>query len=244
MRTNFTLAVILSIAVSLIGCSFNPLTKQKATVPSPSDEAYLLAQWLTGELHTAQPLANQITSDLKIIRSEFEDAVPASSIRFVPLHTVGELRIGFTEEGWINYNAGNYIYWDSLNTAWQVDKITSSGNDLFKSVTLEFKGLTNVDSLISYYTALPDLEFVEGNYLCCDWPIMLAVQSEDGLHYFFRNAWGDCLAGCINSEIHYFTIENSHARYRGSYLNDWENPTEPPAWYEMAVSVLAQYRQY
>ena len=52
-------------------------------------------------------------------------------------------------------------------------------------------------------------------------PDVAAAKVRDTWHFVFRNAWGDCPAGCIHSELSFFTVADSEA--------ERINPTEARA---------------
>jgi hypothetical protein len=55
----------------------------------------------------------------------------------------------------------------------------------------------------------------------------------DGIYYLFRDAWGDCLSGCIFEQFWFYKVEE----YVPSFIGHWdpqEDPEEPewwPEWY-------------
>jgi hypothetical protein len=206
-------------------------------------EAYLLAQWLANEMYAPTALAKKIESDLKIIRNQYSYTIEAVKIRFAPPHSLGTLLIGFTDEGWRQFKAGQYHAWDSLNRKYDLDSIDvpEHYSDELKMVSLIFRGLPNCNLLVDQYAGLAGLRSVGVAAWCCDWPLLLVCLDHDTLHYFFRNAWGDCPSGCIEQEFFYFTVEGSIAHYVGTYKHDWTNPPPRPDWMNMVDQAMQKY---
>ena len=62
--------------------------------------------------------------------------------------------------------------------------------------------------------------------------------------YFFRDAWGDCPAGCIISDIYYLTSKQGQFEYKGSWSNQDEPDPPRPVWmdtFEMARDTMAYW---
>ena len=69
-------------------------------------------------------------------------------------------------------------------------------------------------------------------------PIFFRGSLGDDLSYVFREAWGDCPAGCINSEYWYFQKQGGEFDLLGQF-----NPREgdPPLWWDDADQNLGFY---
>lgn len=203
------------------------------------DEATDLSAWWSGELYAPEDLRHEIATELRRIRLGYAKTVPNSQIRFRSVDATGQLLFGFSNAGWEMWKDGTYDAWDSLNIALNVDSIvvTTHYPEDFKYVVLFFNGRPNVSKLIELYSGLPETKYVEGNMFCCDWPILLMWRQDDIVHYFFRNAWGDCPSGCIYEDYYYFTVVDGEATYIGYYEHDWDRPMPRPDW--MAIADLA-----
>lgn len=210
------------------------------------DEATDLAVWWSGELYAPEDLKQEIATELRKIRLEFSKTIPQTNIRFHPVYMSGRLFIGFTDAGWEMWKEGGYNAWDSLNAVYGVDsiKVTTHYPDFFKYVSVFFPDRPNVERLIEAYRDLPETEYIQGDILCCDWPILLMWRDDEIAHYFFRNAWGDCPSGCIYEEYDYVAVISGEPIYIGHYLHDWDHPMPRPDWMNLADRASDKYWKY
>ena len=207
-------------------------------------QALLLAQWLADEMYPPLPLARELDRELDIIYRQWSDRIDIKGIPFFPPYELAMILVGFTEEGWQMFKDGEYHHWDALNEQFDLDTMTlwsGGAAEYFKNVELHFNGLPNANHLVDYYAGLPEVEYVEVNAYCCDWSILLVYQGDEGRHYFFRNAWGDCPSGCIEQEYYYIFVTGDVASYGGYYKFDWSNPQLRPDWMWMVDEALDRY---
>ena len=110
------------------------------------------------------------------------------------------------------------------------DKTTAilrTGNEKFDSLNrklgLKYLHLAGyMDTIVGYYENLGDARlasaryshidgviYAEPNSVIGDGPDLNLLKSDNGVwHIVARNAWGDCPAGCIYSELRYYTLSN------------------------------------
>ena len=105
------------------------------------------------------------------------------------------LRTGHTEFDALNERLG-------LSTV--VDMVPASG-----TVVLYFNEYLNVPAAAAAYAMLEGVQFSEPNAYLGDGSDLDAVKSEGRWHVVVRHAWGDCPAGCINEELHFFAVDGT-----------------------------------
>jgi hypothetical protein len=66
--------------------------------------------------------------------------------------------------------------------------------------------LVNVSAASQAYSKLEGVRNASPNDLCGDGPDIDALRDGDTWYVVFRDAWGDCLAGCWGEELLYFTV--------------------------------------
>lgn len=59
------------------------------------------------------------------------------------------------------------------------------------------------------YAELDEIEYADPNHVVGDGPDVDALQEGDTWYVVFRDAWGDCPAGCIHEELFFFTVAGS-----------------------------------
>ena len=93
-----------------------------------------------------------------------------------------------------------------------------------------------MDSVEVMYESLPSVGAVSHYGSIGDWPNFYPWRLPDGrLTLLFRDAWGDCLAGCIHSHFWYFRIDGDSIEYVGDYISDG-NHDKPDWWPEAKVA--------
>ena len=93
---------------------------------------------------------------------------------------------------------------EQLGLSVVVDMVPISG-----TVVLYFNEYLNVPAAAAAYAMLEGVEFAESNAYLGDGSDLDAVQSEGRWHVVVRRAWDDCPAGCINEELHFFTVDGA-----------------------------------
>jgi hypothetical protein len=88
---------------------------------------------------------------------------------------------------------------------------------------------------------LDGVRYAEPNGFVGDWSNVYPWRLDEGMSYLWRDAWGDCPAGCINSRFWYFRVTDAGIEYVGTF-DKWVDP-EPPWWGE-AKSAYFRYRNW
>jgi len=100
--------------------------------------------------------------------------------------------------------AGDYAEWDCLN-----EELGFEREHLWENTNwaeLASPGTYNSEMLVEPYLDLDGIEYVEPNYSSGDGGNICATAGEETWTYVFRNGWGDCPAGCIDSEYWHFSV--------------------------------------
>ena len=66
--------------------------------------------------------------------------------------------------------------------------------------------LVNADAATAAYSQVEGVQYAHLNGVGGDGPDIDALQNGDTWYVVFRDAWGDCPAGCMHSELMYFTV--------------------------------------
>jgi len=223
----------LMLAAVFCGCDSDPVTRSSGSTPPDLSvtpmadaEAEMAALWQSGEIVAPTVLYNRIGSDLAIIREQWGDSIAETAIQFQAWWQPSLIHMGFDSATYDSVMEGTYHAWDSLNELYRVTEVSS----VFPPhITVEFEGRLNPIRLVDIYKGLPGAYYVQSGGTVGDRSVMLPVRDKRTMKYFFRNAWGDCPAGCIYSEIFYFTVKDDSVDYVGSLLLDHPYP-EPTDW--------------
>jgi hypothetical protein len=204
--------------------------------PLPDWEAEELAMAISRELTAPRNLYNRIKKDLAMIRQEFEDEVPAVAIRFQPSWTSGSVVMKIDTTILLDSTSEAFRVFESLNSAFGFVTFRHEWDDWY---SLELDGRYNPVRLIDqFYHLVPGGIYYMGRapgYIF-DRPEMFLARDGSIFRYFFRNAWGDCPAGCLYERIHCFSVNGRRVTYHGSY-NRRESPPPPqPDWYSIYVA--------
>jgi hypothetical protein len=168
--------------------------------PKENEEAELAALCLSGELVASDSLYNQILSDLAAIRAAFGDTFEVV------------VRV-----------SGEYHAWDDLNKYYQITTIRTSLTPAYGAAVLYFHGRLHPYRLGGVYRGLPGVTYTEPNGLIGDSPNIYLRQTGRAITYLFRDAWGDCPSGCIDSEYWYFAVEDGQP----VFLDHWGSDRRP-----------------
>ena len=109
----------------------------------------------------------------------------------------------------ITLKTGN-VEFDALNA-----QLGLSAVQIFTSTKIAifyFNDSLNVPLASMRYSSIEDIEFAHPNNISGDGSD-LAVQKLKGVWYVvFRHAWGDCPAGCLNSEFYFFEVKGTETQ--------------------------------
>ncbi|UCF04737.1 MAG: hypothetical protein JSV33_12550 [bacterium] len=195
------------------------------------EEAELIALFLSGEITAPETLTVHILNDLRAIRYRYGNRhVPILTVPFVPPAPPSCFYITFDDTTTQKIEGGTYHAWDSLNATYGLNEVRPVfGGDF----NLYFDGRLNPWRLIEFYETLPGFVTAHVCPRIGDSPNIYPHRTLDCFYYLFRDAWGDCLSGCIFSEFWFYKVEE----YVPSFIGHWdpqEDPEEPewwPEWY-------------
>ena len=68
-----------------------------------------------------------------------------------------------------------------------------------------------MEAVLAYFM-IDGVDYARPEWAAGDSPDIDATKVRDTWHFVFRNAWGDCPAGCIHSELSFFTVADGEAR--------------------------------
>ena len=74
------------------------------------------------------------------------------------------------------------------------------------AVSLTLDERVNVEAAVRAYRVIDGVTYVEPDAALGDGPDIDAAKVQGTWHVVFRDAWGDCPAGCIHSELSFFTV--------------------------------------
>jgi hypothetical protein len=74
----------------------------------------------------------------------------------------------------------------------------------------------NVAAAAAAYSKLDGISYAEPDARLGDGPDLEAVRVNGEWYLVFRNAWGDCPAGCINEQLSFFVIAGGSVRQADS----------------------------
>ncbi len=224
-------------AISGIVAAYTPptLTLYDSDEQAEADRMALL---LGGQLRAPNGLASRIAADLRAVRSEYGEAIPPiRGIHYTEPWSHSVL-LGLTDTAYALYEKGSYHEWDSLNRQFggSVRRVGSEG----KLLAVAFNKDLHPRLVEEAYFKLPGVHWVGPNSLYGDNPQVYPRQNGDEMTYLFRDAWGDCPAGCIYSHYWYFVCDSRHVPMLvGDY--EWTaGDSERPAWWAEAGQNLTE----
>jgi hypothetical protein len=209
-----------------------------ADTPRGNAEAEMAALWFAGKLVAPQEDYDAILEDLAAIRSEYLDSIPKVAIEFFPPWEVTGLLAHFTHETWdkIRRHEPNVV--DSLGTVFHATTLDTIAIGPSLLAVIRFEGRLHPERLAEIYASFPEVLSAHPNSYCCDWSNVYPGMHDGHRTYLFRYGYGDCPAGCIDSDLWYFRRVNGQTRYVGSYL-----PGDPePHWWQEARVDYVRYR--
>jgi hypothetical protein len=248
---NIVRLVSIFLVLSSLTCCSYKLVSDEGISPSPksSREAELIALCLWEGLFPPDDFVERVQSDLAAIRSAYGGEIQAiNRITFVPPWVPGELLVGFDDATLKEVANGTYHgndnAWDKLNKQFEAEIDTSSLKLGGRSIKLHFKEKLHPCRLIEDFyrqAFLPGIKYIQPNYRYGDSPQIYARKTGDKISYLFRNAWGDCPAGCIESEYWYFIADDGvKPVYMGYFAPRKASPE--PEWWNEAKQNIELYR--
>jgi len=202
-------------------------------------ESELAALWLSGERVAPSDLYQTIKSDLSDIRTAYLDSISEVDTEFRPPWVPSQIIVGFTEEGVRKLRTGEFPEFDELNDLFHLTELDTKLTSTTPRAVLTFAGNQHPQRLSDPYGELDDIVYAEPNGYMGDWSNVYPWRLADGMSYLWRDAWGDCPAGCINSRFWYFRVTELGIEYVGTF--QYHVDPEPPWWSEAKVA-FDQYR--
>lgn len=246
MRAGILISVA-ALVVLLMSCSkgvdpepdplseFDELKQQIAHSPREDEEAELMALWLRGDVVAYDRDYDAVKNALARVRDQFADSVSQlTSIQFTYPYQEGTVGVILTESAIAQLRAGEYVEWDSLNTLFKVAEIDTSRMEASNQVELSFEGRLNPALLQIYYANLAGISSGFLGVRVGDYSNIYPWKLDNQYTFLLRQAWGDCMAGCLYSHFWYFRVAGSTAYLIGDFLVD-DNPDWPDWWDEAKV---------
>jgi hypothetical protein len=201
------------------------------------EEAEQIAAYLSDGIEVDRTVMKNVFFDLSLIRGAFGGSVKAINyIYFRPPCTGSGIILQCSEEMFEQVNRGRYSAWDELNARWGATHISLEQGP--KVIIVDFYGRYDLLKIAALYEELPGVETASCRLQIGDYPNIYVRETENGMLYLFRDAWGDCPSGCTHEEFYYFVCENDDAIYVGRW-NPEERST-PPDWWAEAVGTTAE----
>lgn len=189
-------------------------SKQVVLVPqheydSLGREAEEAAVWLSGEVTAPTDLKERMQLDLWLIRHQFGDSISATQVKFVTPWHASVVYCTVTDGVYLRIMSGVYHGWDSLNAIYHLDTVTGgyhwSGG---VEIALRFEGVQHSVRLAEIYRTLPDFQRAYAYTGPGDRASLIPWWVNGTLTYIFREAWGDCEAGCISANLEVFSVRD------------------------------------
>lgn len=240
LRIIIFMALIFSGCLILVSCGTGIDTTggiQPDPVPA-SAESNLAALWMSGDVRVPIILSQKISTDLNCIRETFGNEIPAVEIEYRFPVIPGELLIKVTEHTKTKIRNGTFAEFNALNIEYGVVIDTSKHSWQRGNLKLRFSNDLNPYRLDDLYASLDGIIYAEPNGLEGDGSCVYPWLVSERMTYLFRNAWGDCPAGCANSDFWYFRDTESGLVYVGEWLSG--NPET--SWWKEAKEGYERYR--
>ncbi len=197
--------------------------------PRPAEtEAQQLALLLSGETRPPPELSRQIQTDLSSIRSSYSKDIPmVAQRRFWTPWSTNRIVLGIEKDSLDAIKNGTYHDWDELNREYRATSLY-----IYKigPQVMSFDGNYHPSGLTQEYFKLPGVVFASAVSWPGDGPMIKPVRIGDQFTYLFRDAWGDCPAGCIEKEFWYFTFDDKQEPTLAGHWNPQNDPKEPDWW--------------
>lgn len=208
----------------------NPATVDTSATPRADADAEILALETSAEIVAPEALYQRISAELTGIRATVPGAAAAAVF---PCHAPDSILVFFNEQGFERVRTGTYTAWDDLNANLRVQRMEILPSLMPASpVRLHFEGRYNAKRLAQAYGALPDVEFASVNGFSGDGSDICLARRAQHHFYIFREAHGDCPAGCIRES---FTAVSVDGDGNVTPVGTWDGAGSAPDWFEEAV---------
>lgn len=192
---------------------------QDATLRDASALALRILQFedsdlLADGLHPDR-LEREIEDVLRLIRDRYPAMAEITArppVAGILLEIEGSLRDDIAE-GWTDPGTGavfptGHAEFDDLGA--RLGLQTAEFWPTLDIIVLHFAELANPRAAMAAYLAIAGVAYAEPDRLLTDGSD-IALSIRDGVwHVVMRKAWGDCPAGCIHEERHFFTVRNGN----------------------------------
>jgi len=239
MRT--AVRILSLLACFALACDDDPVADRPADsqpdVVAEDREADEAALWLSRELTSPPELYQTIHNDLVVIRGAYAGSVPKVSVKFRPLWVPSMIILSVDDDLKQQLLAGQPTSLDYLNGVMQAIEVDTSKLEMpgLGFLVISFAGRKHSQRLAELYRTVPGVTAADPNGWYGDGPQLYPWRSpEGGMSYLFRDAFGDCPAGCIYSIFYYFRRVNGQTEYVGSY--DRRVDAEPSWWAEAKIA--------
>jgi len=185
--------------------------------PRADPSLELLAIETTGSFTASQSVYERLEKDIAAARPILKEIRPSLAEITYRGHDDGKTLLfgADDDETFKQMVSGEYEAWQDLNDWYGVE----NKREIFRGLILSvrFKGIYNMKQLADIYSKLPGVKYAELDGMIGGGSTIKVKMDGDTWFYTFVENWGDCPAGCINSEEFYVTSTAPGAvRYTGS----------------------------
>jgi len=206
--------------------------------PLENYEAEAVAVHLSRELVAPMDLYYRVEQSLKEIRESFGDSISAVAIQYRLPWTLGRFVVKVDAILLQDSSSTTYRVFDSLN---QIYRMVETRHMFLNFHSVTFANRYNPVRLVEIYGAVPGFEIMEPSVYGGDGPDVYIRFSIQGADYFFRDAWGDCPAGCIHERVHYISEQLGAFDYHGFYPPDPPDTlAQVPDWVDLYQTLCQQ----
>lgn len=201
-----------------------------AATPRDDVPMELLALSMGSGVTASQSLYDRVRADVGLVRALLPDL---ANLVHRPRDTGQELLLTVDAPTLAAIESGTYHAWDCLNDYYGFESVRILSR-MFNMVVLRLKGNYDTSLLGTLYTALPGIESSSPNSYGGDGSTICGLADSGSTHhYFFVEAHGDCLAGCIYRDVRYLTTRSAGAipQFRGRWSNESGDPE--PEWFDL-----------
>ncbi|MBN1886049.1 MAG: hypothetical protein JW876_11075 [Candidatus Krumholzibacteriota bacterium] len=244
MPRHRAIAVMFVIAVSMLGCQNSgtePAGDDPGAVvdiqPFPSEQATLMALYLSGRIRPPEELAGEIHDELAGIAAVYAKNYPMLGYggfhlpwqpSVISLHVDEPTREAIAEDA--------YHAWDALNDEFDLEEMDTH-IIRYGWCSLRFGGFLHPVPLGERYAALPGIVTAGPNGICGDGSNVFPRTIEGGRSYLYYRGSGDCPSGCIHKEYWYVRVIDGEPSFVG-YWHRHADPVEPEWWAEAELNRL------
>ena len=119
---------------------------------------------------------------------------------------------------------------DTLNAKLELRGIKTF--DSIGSVIFCFREGLNIPAAIEAYSTVSGIRYVEPEAFLSDGSDIETLKVNENWFFVFRNAWGDCLSGCIHEEFNFFVVMDGDVRQVDSAASPFRKLMSDRSWRE------------